>query len=100
MVDREGFVAGPEVEDPAFAPGPGAAGSKDFAAFVPTDIDQFIGCRDVEMFPVHLGMLELAIGAQAVGDWVPGIDAPDTLQFGGFTPQQPAIGTDLAFEDF
>ena len=53
IVHGIGLVAGPEVKDLALSALITAAASEDLAAFKPTDKDQIVGRRDVEVLAVH-----------------------------------------------
>lgn len=86
VVDREVLVARAEVEDAAFAAPEATAAAEDFAAAVGTDEDQFLRCRDVEDFAVHLRSRDDEAVFHTGGDRVARIDSPDHFAVVGFTP--------------
>ncbi len=92
VIGGEGLVAGTEVDDFAFAAGPGAAGAEDVSAFEPGDHDEFIGGGDVEMFAVHFFVGDVEMFGEAVGDFVGGVEDPETFKLAGFAPFEAALG--------
>jgi hypothetical protein len=92
VVGGEGFVAGAEVDDFAFAAGPGAAGAEDVTAFEPGDHDEFVGGGDVEEFAVHFFVGDVEVFGEAVGDFVGGVDDPEAFELAGLAPFEAAAG--------
>ncbi len=99
IVDREGFVAGAEVEDLARSPMEAAAAAEDFAAGKPAHEDQRVGRRDVEALAVHLHVRNLDVFAQALRDGVSRLHDPEPLFLAGFAPLQIARGSHQALEN-
>src|SRR5262245_40210557 len=91
VIDGKRLVAGAEIDDFAFAPPPGAAAAKDFAALEPTDGKQLVGRRNVEMLAVHFAPLDFkALVRESFGNRVRRIDDPDPLSLGRFSPAEHA----------
>ncbi len=84
------LVPRPEVEDPAATPLVAAARAEDLAARKPADKDESIRCRNVEMFAIHLFVLDQERLAQPLGDGMRRIHDPDAFVFPGFAPLEIA----------
>ena len=69
-------MAGLEVEDPAHAARPGAAGAEHLAAGEPADEHQIVGLGNVEVLAVHLLVGQLEGLGNAPGDGMGGAGAP------------------------
>ena len=69
IIDREGFVAGLEVED-ASAAHEAAAGTEHLSARMPGDEHQVVGLRDEELLAVGLIVRHFKVVAQTLDDGV------------------------------
>ena len=88
MVDREGLVAGLEVEDVALAAGEGAAAAEDLAALEPADENLLVRLGDVEVLAVGLLMLDDDVAVQTLQDGVAGVHCPEDLLLPRFPPSE------------
>ena len=62
VVDRKGFVSGPEEENAATATVESAAAAEDLSSFEPRQKNQLLGRGNVKRFPVHLRLRHFEIG--------------------------------------
>src|SRR5689334_5858482 len=86
IIDRIGFVAGPEVKDFAVPAFPSATGAKDFAAFKPGNENNLLGGRYGEWFAIHLHVLDFEIAINPTCDRMRRVADPKPLFFACFTP--------------
>jgi hypothetical protein len=62
------------------------------ASLEPAHQDQFVRRGDIEVFTVHLFVLELEIFTQACCDWVTRVNHPQALFLSNFSPFQITLG--------
>ena len=99
IVNRVRLVPRGEVKNPPIAALPEAAAAHHLAAFVPRNENLAVGLGDVETLAVHLGVGNLKILADALGDGVVGGKVPDAFFLGNLAPLQGAVGAHHAAEN-
>ena len=68
VIDRVGFMPGPEVKDVPVSAFPGLPGSEDFAAGEPADEKLFVRRGNDEGLAIHFGVLNFKISIDSPGD--------------------------------
>ena len=92
------LVAWAEIEDPSGPASERATRAEHLASGEPTDQDQFVRRRDVEVLAVHLLMRQLEVLADAGGDGVSGRDHPEAFFVAALTPLQITTCSHQALE--
>ncbi|MPM86493.1 hypothetical protein SDC9_133582 [bioreactor metagenome] len=100
MINREGFVAGLEVEHLAVTALEGEPAAEYFTAFKPGEENNFGFRRHIEPLAVHLLVRKLEIFADALRDRMRGGNIPKSFFFGDFAPFERAAATGDRLEDF
>ena len=85
-------MPGSEVEDFAQSSVEAATASEDFASLEPADEDKFVGAWYVEEFPLHLGVLNLKVVADAFSDWMTWGYRPYAFLLACFPPSETTAG--------
>jgi len=90
IIGRIGLVSGAEIENLPLTATKRACAPHHFSALEPTDHDQFIRSRDIEVLPVHLLPLQFHVFADSRHDRMSGIDNPQSFFLVGHPPLERA----------
>src|SRR5690606_9152763 len=83
----------------AAAATPGQARAEHLAAFIPGHEHGLVRLGHGEGLAIHLGLLDLKIVRETLGDLVVAVDHPDALELAGLAPLERAGSAHQALED-